>query len=77
MSPLQGIEAENNPTVYHVPLVERKLVEIFGNEAVFGNAQCFQHRLLPETTAAFDGCEGIDDAKGKYAFDWARHQTQG
>ena len=77
MSPLQGIEAKNNPAVYHVPLVERELVEILGNEAMFRNAQCLQHGLLPETTAAFDRCEGIDDAKGQYAFHWARHQAQG
>ena len=47
-----------------------------GNEAVLGNAQRWQHGLLPKTAAAFDGCDGKDDAKGQYAFDGARHQAQ-
>lgn len=77
MSPFQGIEEENDSAVYHEPLVEGQLVEIFRNETVFGHAQRWQHRLLPKTTAAFNGCEGKDDAKSQYAFDWARHQSQG
>ena len=77
MSPLQGVEAENDSAVYHIPFVEGKLVKIFGDEAVFGNAQCLQQGLLPKAAAAFDSCKGIDDAEGQYAFDRTRHQAQG
>jgi hypothetical protein len=73
---LNGIQRQNKATLNHIPLVERKVVYIFGNESVFRNAHGGEHRLLPEAGSAFNSCEGIDGDQDQDSFHGSRNQAE-
>lgn len=75
--PLQSVGDEHYPTINHVPFREREVVDVFGDEAVFREAEGLKHGLLPVTTAAFDAGDGIDDAQGEDAFDRTGDKAEG
>ena len=74
-SPLDGVENKDYPTIYHIPLIEWKLIYVVRNESALRNSEGLQHRLLPETATPFDCRDGIDNAESQDAFDWTGDQT--
>jgi hypothetical protein len=56
---LNGIQDEYYPTLDHVPLIERKLVDILWDKFVFRDSHSAEHGLLPETSTSFDGSKRI------------------
>jgi hypothetical protein len=75
-SRLDGIQRQHKSTLNHIPLVERKVVDIFGNESVLRNAHSGKHSLLPEARPTFDSCERIDGNQDQNSFHWSRNQAE-
>ena len=75
--PLDGIENEYYPSIYHIPFVKWQLINIIRNKAVLCDSEGLQHGLLPEATTPFYCRNGVDDAKCQDAFHRARNQAEG
>lgn len=58
---LNGIHNQNNTTLDHPPLIERKLIYVLWNKCVFRNPDRCEHGLVPETGSTFVGCESVDE----------------
>ena len=67
--PSDSSEYEDNTSVEHVPLVPSQRVDLVRDEAMLRNTERSKHRLLPERSATFDSCDGVDDAESQDAFD--------
>jgi len=74
--PLDCVQYENYSSLHHIPFVEWKLVNIFGYESIVRNPNSCEHRLLPEASPAFDGCECVDRNQDQYSFHRPGNQTQ-
>jgi len=56
---LDGIQDEYNSTLDHIPLIERKLVDILWDKFVFRDSHSAEHGLLPEASSSFDGSKCV------------------
>jgi hypothetical protein len=74
---LVGVDSENHGAVQHVEVAEVHGVGCFGEGGSEGDSKGGQHGLLPVAAAAFDGCDGVDDAKGYDALDGTGYQAEG
>lgn len=74
--PRDSIVREYNTTINHPPLRESCLIYHIRNEIQFRNANCPEHRLLPEATATNIRSECIHQAHRSDAFNWPRNDTE-
>lgn len=73
---LDSIQDQNKSTLNHIPLVEWKVVHIFGNESILRNANSLEHRLLPEATSTLNSCECIDSNQDQNSLHWSGNQAE-
>ena len=66
---MEGVGDKDKTAINHVPFIEGQIIDVIGDEVVVRYAQGLKHRLLPETTTAFDSSKGIDDAESQNTFD--------
>lgn len=74
--PLPRIKHQHKRTIDHPILRPRKLVQVPRDPVVRRDTNGFEQTLLPETAAAFDGCDGVDDDQCCDALDWTGDQAQ-
>jgi hypothetical protein len=72
-----GIEGDDHVAVQHVEVAEVHGVGDFGEvRRERDPSEGGKHGLLPVAAAAFDGCDGVDDAKGQDALDRTGHESE-
>ena len=73
---MNGIQNQHSPALNHVPLIERQVVNVFWDEWEFWNANCAEHRLLPEATTSHDARKCVYQCQDDDSFHGARDYAE-